>query len=77
MVRAGNWGMLMTSLEGYPSDVEDNEEHGGDVDGTDNTSDADTDNTSDADTLWGPTPDPEARDDELDSEPPRKCGRLV
>ena len=86
MVRAGNWSMLATSLEGYPSDVEDNEEHAGDdneehagdVDGTDNTSDVDgTDNTSDADTLWRLTPDPEARDDELDTEPPRKCGRLV
>ena len=64
--------------EGYPADVDDNEEHAGDdneghagdVDGTDNTSDADT-------TLWAPTPDPEARDDELGSEPPRKCGRLL
>ena len=54
--------------EEYAGD--DNEEHAGDVDGTDNTSDADT-------TLWAPTPDPEALDDELDSEPPRKCGRLV
>ena len=60
--------------EGYPADVDDNEEHAGDdneehagdVDGTDNTS-----------TLWAPTPDPKARGDEPDSEPPRKCGRLV
>ena len=70
MVSAGNWSMLATSTLGYTSDVEDNEEHAGDVDGTDNTSDADA-------TLWAPTPDPEARDDELDSEPLRKCGRLV
>ena len=59
---------IRNNNEEYAGD--DNEEHAGDVDGTDNTSDADA-------TLWAPTPDPEARDDELGSEPPRKCGRLV
>ena len=47
---------------------DDNEEHVGDVDGTDNTSGAST-------MCGGPTPDAEAFDDELNSEPPRKCGR--